>query len=223
MALWVAPHGSVIPTRIDSDTDLVCLITHADLAFPGAYPGAAPLHEIAGCAFVVNGHMHGTTPSIVIGQTAWHNPGNIEPIAADYLDHKPAVWSWQKGQPTTELKPHYLPHNRDCFDMTGYIVPAASKADSIKAIEASPSIEPVIPSETSQFAELLLAQTGLEMHRKDDNESFVVELQAGFEQLNASESVRTLLLTLEQGLPAPAVEALDLPPAKIDEVKEEVA
>ena len=61
--LWGAPYGAQIPDAIEAGgLGQVVLVTHHDLAFQGAYPGAQLLKEIRGCDMVVNGHMHFTTP-----------------------------------------------------------------------------------------------------------------------------------------------------------------
>lgn len=192
VALWVAPYGAKVPDKIESDADVVVLVTHADYAFVGAYPNAKPITEIKGCDFVVNGHMHKTAPSVRAGTTVWHNPGNIEPVSVDCIDHVPAVWSWEVGQPLDEIRPHVLPHVRDCFDLTGLMVPAATKADAVKAM---------IPQGASHFAELLSAKSKMEADKSDDNSSFIEELKAALKQLQAPKPVETLLLALEAGVP----------------------
>lgn len=196
VALWIAPYGAEIPNRIDSNADVVVLVTHADFAFAGAYPTAKPVKEIPGCDFVVNGHMHKTAPSIVAGSTVWHNPGNIEPLSVDCIDHVPAVWAWLAGESVNELKPHILPHTRDCFDLTGLVVPAANKNEVVKAIN--------VP-EKSLFAELLSAKSKMEGGKSDDNTSFLEELNMAFKTLNTPKSVQALILAIEQELPLDAI------------------
>jgi predicted phosphodiesterase len=189
VALWITPYGAAVPTAIESTADTVILVTHADYAFAGAYPDAKPIVEIKGCDMVVNGHMHKTTPSVVVGGTVWHNPGNIEPLSVDCIDHVPAVWEWLGGESVRELKPHLLPHNRDCFDLTGLVVAAMGQDESVQAI---------LPAEMSHFAKLLSAKSKLEGAKAEDNSSFVEELIDAFSQLEVPDAVQTLLLALER-------------------------
>jgi len=116
----MTPHGAEIPNTIEAAAgETVVLVTHHDLAFQGAYPGAAPLKQIAGCQMVVNGHMHKTTPSVPIGTTVWHNPGNITRLSVDCLDHVPSVWAWGVRCLGVQAEQIALMYERDCFDMTG--------------------------------------------------------------------------------------------------------
>jgi calcineurin-like phosphoesterase family protein len=196
VSLWMAPYGSAIPSQISAPgADMVVLVTHHDLAFEGAYPGAAVLQEVRGCNIAVNGHMHKTAPPVVRGMTHWHCPGNIEPLSVDCIDHVPAVWSWHPAAPG-ELKAIPLPHQRDCFDMAGLMIPASPAAEAVEAL---------IPTQTSHFAELLSANTRLEAARADDNESFIEELKIALVEIEARAEVQRLLLALAQGEAAPAV------------------
>ena len=206
VALWIAPYGATIPQAIEAPgADRVVLVTHHDLAFEGAYPGAAPLHEITGCSFVVNGHMHKTTPSVVMGGTVWHCPGNIEPLSIDCLDHVPAVWSWEPGLPVSGLVRHNLPHVHDCFDLTGTLVAAARGSESVAALRLPGGVPALAP--TSHFAELLSAQTAMEGGKADDDETFVEEVTAGLEALKVSAPVKKLLMALTLRAPVPELNA----------------
>jgi len=187
--LWGAPYGSVIPDSIEAEGEgKVVLVTHHDLAFQGAYPGAELLKEIRGCDMVVNGHMHFTTPSVQKGATWWHNPGNIEPISIDCRDHKPAVWAWMAGATCEALERIDVPHDPDCFDLTGIAVEAS---DAVAAVAALPE---------SQFAELLsqdewLGAAGVE----NDGEAFLEDITTGLDELGAPEPVRAILFALAKG------------------------
>jgi len=198
IALWVAPYGAALPTEIRADADQVVLVTHHDLAFAGAYPGAAELVEIPGCDLVVNGHMHKTAPSVRVGQTHWHCPGNIEPLSIDCRDHVPAVWAWRGGDSSRLLERYELPHNRDCFDLTGLAVAASSTEEAVQAIAGAPVEVAPVPAH-SHFAELLSAQTVLEAARTEDSETFVEGLQQAFNELGTPEPVRQLLIALATG------------------------
>lgn len=198
VSLWVAPYGAAIPTEIDpSGADSVVLVTHHNLAFEGAYPNAAPLHEIVGCSLVVNGHMHKTAPSVTKGQTVWHNPGNIEPLSVDCIEHVPAVWAWF-AQPNNQLiVAHPMAHVRDCFDMTGLIVDKASTAESVDA---------AIVTQASDFAELLAATNRYETALADADDVFLEELAATLVEMKASDYVQRLLAALAVKAPIPILE-----------------
>lgn len=206
VALWVAPYGATIPQSIEAPgADVVALITHHDLAFEGAHPGVALLHEIKGCTFVVNGHMHKTAPSVVMGEMVWHNPGNIEPVSVDCIDHKPAVWSWQVGQPVGSLEPHWLPHVRDCFDLTGLLVAQSKPTDAVAAVAVDAEVEAIAPTPTSHFADLLSVETRMETIRAQTSDTFVAELPDNLRLLNTSATVTALIMAVAKKLPAPVI------------------
>ena len=132
-------NGMEIPSNIDKDMDVdfSIMITHHDLAIGSAYPGALPLKEISGVDLVINGHMHNTFPKKQIGLTAYQNPGNIEPISRDLRNFVPKVWYWPNAEHSidlTELKGIALPHDKDCFIMTGLNAPATNA--NIESLEA---------------------------------------------------------------------------------------
>ena len=184
--LWGAPYGAQIPDAIDAGgAGQVVLVTHHDLAFQGAYPGAQLLKEIEGCDMVVNGHMHFTTPSVKKGRTWWHNPGNIEPITIDCKDHKPAVWAWEVGAACEALERIDLPHNADCFDLTGIAVEASDAASAAAALPES------------HFAELLAQDEWLGAKAvENDGEAFLEDLTAGLDEIGAADPVRKILAQL---------------------------
>ena len=188
--LWGAPYGAQIPDAIEAGgPGQVVLVTHHDLAFQGAYPGAQLLKEIRGCDMVVNGHMHFTTPSVQKGHTWWHNPGNIEPITIDCKDHKPAVWAWEAGAACETLERIDLPHNADCFDLTGI---AVEPTDAASAAAALPE---------SHFAELLAQDEWLGAKAvENDGEAFLEDLAAGLDEIGAADPVRKILTQLATGV-----------------------
>ena len=188
--LWGAPYGSQIPDAIEAGgAGQVVLVTHHDLAFQGAYPGAQLLKEIRGCDMVVNGHMHFATPSVQKGRTWWHNPGNIEPITIDCKDHKPAVWAWEAGTACEALERIDLPHNADCFDLTGIAVEASDAASAAAALPES------------HFAELLAQDEWLGAKAvENDGEAFLEDLAAGLDEIGAADPVRKILTQLAAGV-----------------------
>ena len=103
-------YGQYIPESLEKATlktkeewgvDKVLWVTHADLAFEGAYPGSLPLFEIQEIDHVINGHMHATKKSVKVGETVWHNPGNITRMSIDLAFHVPSVWSYDPLSPHT--------------------------------------------------------------------------------------------------------------------------
>lgn len=110
------PYGGDIPTSASGywphDVDKVIWMTHEDMAFPGAYPGAKTFFEIKDCELVVNGHMHLAQERRVVGETTWFNPGNIIRLSVDTIDHKPSVWEYT---PSRGLEQHILKYELDVF------------------------------------------------------------------------------------------------------------
>ena len=96
------PYGRPIPQSFaeafgaerSSDIGTALWVTHEDLAFEGAYPGALPLEPIPGVDIVVNGHMHATKLPVDRDGTVYYNPGNITRMSIDLAEHVPAVWEW---------------------------------------------------------------------------------------------------------------------------------
>jgi len=188
--LWGVPYGAQIPDSIEPKPGGKNIaVTHADLAFQGAYPGAQLLKEIEGCDMAVNGHMHMTCPSVRKGLTVWHNPGNIEPITVDCKDHKPAVWSWRADQDCDNLTRIDLPHDQNCFNLTGITVEASDSSAAVEGLRQS------------QFAELLSQDEFLGAQASEnDGEAFLEDIAAGLEELEVSTAVSNLLMNLAKDI-----------------------
>jgi hypothetical protein len=129
-------HDALIPDSVinafgDVEIAETVWITHHDIAFDGAYPGATDPYPIEGCDLVVNGHMHRTKAPIQCGNTQWTCPGNIYRQTIADAEHVPAVWFWTVGMKTPRMEP--LRFIKDVFDWTGKIVAA-------KAGELSPDM-----------------------------------------------------------------------------------
>jgi hypothetical protein len=153
------PHGVDLPQRLPAASAgaVNVLITHHDLAFEGAYPGARAVTEIGNCHMLVNGHMHKTAPSLELGGMMAHNPGNIEPLSLDVADHVPSVWEWCPEQMDMHLVQHVLPHDPNCFDLTGTNVAPAE--DVLGAVELL---------KESAFAKLMGGEVLMDAHRTSD-------------------------------------------------------
>ena len=185
--LWGVPHGFPIPKEIEAKTGFNVMVTHHDLAFKGAYPGAALLHEIKGCDVVVNGHMHKTAPSVLKGQTIWHNPGNIIRLSSDTVDHVPSVWEWTPDKPGEFLQ-HPLAFVRDVFDMTGKQVAPASNTALKQSLPKAMKL--------SQFAELFAVNTAREVRRSEDGATLEDSIKEELAKADAPEALRAYLSAL---------------------------
>ena len=138
VGLGGTPHGHEIPDDVSGMFDGCSEIwwaTHHDMAFDGAYPGAAPVKEVQGASIVVNGHMHLTKPPIRIGDTTWYNPGNIMRMSIDTKDHVPRAWALTPWEDMLGLS---LPFEREAFDMTGLNV-SPLKPESVEQDDDEPA------------------------------------------------------------------------------------
>lgn len=178
----LTPYGQPIPTDVRgafSGVERVAWLTHHDIAFQEAYPGAVPPHDIAGCDVVVNGHVHALKRPIRAGATTWMNPGNITRRSIDCLDHLPRAWVFDaEGR----LSPEDLPHAPDVFDLTGRLV---------EAVEA-----PLSPDAESAFVSLLKAESATELARSDDGSLLREEIETKFERDETSARIRDAVLSL---------------------------
>lgn len=186
VGLGGTPHGQEIPRRVPdafAEAEAVVWLTHHDLDFPSAYPGAAPTFAIAGCGLVVNGHMHAEERPRRHGGTVWWNPGNILRRSVDQIGHRPAVWSWRPAAPQT-LERHPLAFERDVFDLTGRIAAPIAPGGDAQA------------SGHSLFADLLKAESRSEMARTADGSVLLEDLEQLFREEDAAPEIRALLLDL---------------------------
>lgn len=192
--LWASPYGSIIDSEIQAKEGFNVMITHHDLAFAGAYPGAALLKEISGCDMVVNGHMHKTSNPVKMGRTIWHNPGNIARLSVDTVDHEPAVWGWYPKSGVA-LEKYLLHFEKDVFDMTGLQVTAATPAELKKTL---PRMLPL-----SQFAALLKVEETLEAPRSEDGAMAEEELRESLDSAeDVSDALRAYLSALAKAVKA---------------------
>lgn len=191
LGLGGSPHGQEIPSDVAGvfeDVDGVIWITHEDLAFDGAYPGAQDLREIKGVQLVVNGHMHLTKPIRQVGETMWFNPGNITRMAVDAADHVPAVW---KFDPVNGIERIELAYVKDIFDMTGRLVASVSPGEM-------PLAELPQTEAESAFVELLRAENTSEIEKTLDGSALLEEMIERFESEKTPADVRHLLLSLHR-------------------------
>lgn len=184
--LWACPYGAEIPTSLPSFDGATVMLTHHDMAFGSAYPGAAPLTSVTNCDMVVNGHMHDTKESVYVGATWWHNPGNIEPLSVDLASHVPSVWSWVPGQSVSSLTQHALQYEVDVFDLGGLEVPASAPDLAVATL----------PAMESSFARMLVEQSTNEAGKTEDMAVLMEDLQQVLSAQNASDAVRKLMMSL---------------------------
>ncbi len=206
--LHAAAYGTVLPARLPRLAETVnVLITHHDLAFEGAYPGAAKPFEIPGCAMVVNGHMHKTAPSIDRGETTWHCPGNIEPLSVDVREHKPAVWEWTPENGVV-LAPHYLDHDFGCFGVAVKSITASGAGEAAAALEEQISSNQTGPTPApSKFAALLAGSQVEDQARTDEAAYLGEDLEAVLADLTASPATAQVLRTLAAAVAKDAADA----------------
>ncbi len=180
------PYGCHLPDYLEEFDGVTLGISHHDLAFGSAYPGSKPLQGILNCDAVVNGHMHDTKKSVLVGDTWWHNPGNIEPLSVDLASHVPMAWAWTPAMPVEQLEGLPLPHGTDLFDLTGLQVEAATGDEIVK------DFAPV----ASEFAQLLSTQTAMDAGRTDDATILLEDLSEVLELAGVSDHSKQLMQAL---------------------------
>lgn len=209
IAIGGTPYGDPIPKDVSSflgvgfdpgedprraqqllGVDSIVWMTHEDLAFQGAYPGAQAIEEIRGVDACFNGHMHGTSLPHKAGMTAWYNPGNITRMSVDTMDHKPSVWQWipgeteemgtQQGLRVPLLHQHILTHTQGEF---------AFSLEGLHATAIMPAqVMETLPS--SAFAERLLADR---IQQRSDDGTFTREsLENILESAQVSDLVKEI-------------------------------
>jgi hypothetical protein len=194
--------GRKIPAQADEawaplQGAIKVLVTHHDLAFPGAaIPKALALTRVVGIDLVVNGHMHDTLLPRRVGNTWYFNPGNITRMSIDLEGHIPSVFSLVPGRADVAdehlahplpfgLRRHVLTHRTAIFDHTGRRIDAVA-----------PSAMPE-PRESS-FVNLLRQEA--ELPRTADGSVFLEEMRAVFAELEVDPAIQNMLeeLALEE-------------------------
>lgn len=192
------PHGMEIPADtapyleaagIKSDGELICgWITHEDLAFAGAYPGALEMFEIRGCDIVVNGHMHLTKEPIKVGQTLWCNPGNITRQSKDCADHVPSVWS-MTDRPELDQIP--LQYRKDVFDAV---------INHVSMVKTGAT-----PMASSSFVDMLKTASQGDV-KTEDGSLLLADIQEVSADLNLSADAKAMLISVhEEAMSAPSM------------------
>lgn len=194
IGLGGTPFGQEIPRDVtglfEEAVDGIVWITHHDVAFENAYPGAMMPHEIRGCRLVINGHMHLYKGMIQAGSTTWFCPGNITRMAIDAVDHVPRVWELSA---TGDLIPHDLPYEPSPFNFTGLLV------DSISPGEVPPEGHDEDASAAdmrSTFVDLLAAERPEDLERTHDGSLARETIEQKFQRDSTEAPVRTVVLEL---------------------------
>lgn len=173
--VWIGstPYGSKIPENVtiknNLKKDFVIWLTHENLDFGESYPGVIQIKEIKGCNMLVNGHIHKTKKSKLVGKMLAHNPGNITRLSTDCCDHIPSVWKWIPNQ-GQEIEPIPLNFNKEVFNLVGKQI----------EIEIAPSLvtEELTTKQTSKFVEKMEQQLLEEQHKTDDGEHIKNSIKA---------------------------------------------
>lgn len=187
--LWGCPYGQVIPSDLGEFDGQTVMISHHDMAFGSAYPGATELSEVLHCTMVVNGHMHDTKKPVLVGGTWWTNPGNIEPLSVDLADHVPCAWEWAPGMAAGALNPHQLQHGVDLFDMGGLQVVAATGDEAVVSMEAA----------ASKFA-AMLSEASVDAEKTDDASVMLQDLDAVLAASGVSDATQKLMQAVAAGV-----------------------
>lgn len=189
VALGSTPYGMTIPDDVREPVragvaqaggekcDRTFWITHEDLDFPGAYPGAKVMHEIQGCDWVVNGHMHEAQDIREVGQTHWFNPGNITRMTRDQAYQQPTVWAWTPGG---DWVSHIIPHSNavETFDFSDKTVGASDASGAVASLV-----------EGGRFADLVRDDIE-DASRTDDGGLIQEDIEALLSERNVAEGVR---------------------------------
>lgn len=186
VAVGGTPYGMTIPndvmpflSEVGVLTEYVGWLTHEDIAFEGAYPGAMEPFEINGCSWVVNGHMHLSKRPLKAGRTIWHNPGNITRLSKDCASHIPSVWEMNAvgGMCRVPLK-----HVEDVFDAIKGKVDANADGATI--------------DKTSAFVEMLKACTIAVDPKTQDGSVLMEDIVEACKEKKASAGATNILMTL---------------------------
>ena len=168
VGLGGTPYGEPIPKDVralfSEPIDRCVWITHDLFIFDHKIPVLRDPPEIKGVDLAVNGHDHETQAPRQIGQTHWHNIGNITRMAVDQVNHVPAVWQWD---PKGGMHQHVLAYNKDAFDLVGLQV----QADVKGAHEVEKQ------REKSLFAELLMQDASGELSRSDSGDVITEDIE----------------------------------------------
>jgi DNA repair exonuclease SbcCD nuclease subunit len=201
IGLYFVPYGQIIPKSIKGEFKEginVVMVTHHDIAFEGAYPGAHKTHPIEGCQLVVNGHMHLYKDPIWDEEdtTMWFNPGSLTRTAIDAITHSPTVWSYYPDMTdpaqTLRLDPWEVEFKKDVFDMTGKRVAAINPETPV---DIGDKIGNRALTE-SRFAKLIAEVMEAEPKTTDEGVNLREEIKAQFLREKTKLDIKTNIIGL---------------------------
>ena len=188
VAVGATPYGQHFPTDAKlffPKADTVIWLTHHDLAFDGAYPGAQDLVSIKGCRLAINGHMHIAKPLRKVGDTTWFNPGNIVRQAVDAIEHVPSITVLTAAG---KLQKVVIPHEKGVFDLTGKLIDSISPGEIPKEDQAD--------SVDSVFVNLLQANSSMEMGMTTDGSILMEDIQSKFDREGTNPTIQDIVMAV---------------------------
>ncbi len=192
IGLGGTPYGQDLPSDLTEERsrlglDWLIWVTHHDLAFNGAYPGAAEIREIPGVDILVNGHMHKTTAPVSAGKMMAFNPGNITRMSADCRNQEPSVWAWapSKGKALDRIG---LRHQESAFDVSGLMVDAQTPSKEEARILRDMA--------QSKFAERLRQEQEADHEKTDDAVRLKEEMEGLFQEARSDDALRAWMVHL---------------------------
>lgn len=193
VGIGATPYGQSFP--IDARpffgvVDQIVWLTHHDIAFEGAYPGAIAPQAITGCKLVVNGHMHLKKKVVNVGGTIWFNPGNITRQKIDAFDHEPAAYALMA---TGGLIKVPIPHEKAkaVFNMENYLIEEISPGEVPKETAADQHNDSV-------FVNMLKTESSMDMEKSDDGGILLEDMREKFSRERTDAAVRNYLEELHR-------------------------
>lgn len=181
--------ASVVDLRAEHQADFVVWLTHHDMAFQGAYPGATIITEIVGVDMLVNGHMHKPTPPVKVGSMIAFNPGNITRVSVDCRDQKPSVWSWTPKN-NVVLDRIELRHQEKIMNLQGYVFDEAKVSSTNEEAKAELLIQ------ESNFARLLKLRQSEDEVKTDDAQILKEDMDALHLSMGSDDEFKAYMLEM---------------------------
>jgi hypothetical protein len=193
IGLGGTPYGEPIPKDVrgvfGEEIDQCVWITHDQFIFDHKIPVLRDPPEIKGVDIAVNGHDHECQKPRQIGQTQWHNIGNITRMSVDTEHKPPSVWQWD---PVNGMKRHELVYNKKAFNLVG--------------IQVQPDVRAGVAEEQarkkSSFVELMKVDSTSDMARTDSGDLIAEDIQRMFDRRpDMKEPVRLTIQGLHRRAP----------------------
>jgi len=182
VTLGASPYGHDIPDEVKSNNEVVWF-THHDVNFDPRFAHIA-CKNIKGCRTVVNGHLHKTFEPIRVGNTLWHNPGNILRMSRAEKEHTPSIWIWHPSDVNT-LEQVIIPHNKDVF------------IEEKDGIVVDDTVDPFSMEESrSIFVEALKSDVSIDAHKTQDGSLVRGYIQQAFVDVQPCDDVKELVMKM---------------------------